>query len=533
MIDQPASVSRSMSGVDRACPESITVIEASARQEPDNPWITFALVAVGTFMIMLDASIVNISLPSIARTFHTPVGGAIEWVIIAYLVTIAATLLTFGRLSDMVGRKPIWLAGLVLFTLGSGVCGAANSLPLLIAARAFQGLGGALLLSTNVAIITDTFSADKRGLALGCNAVVIALGSSVGPTLGGIITEHWSWRWIFYVNLPIGICGLIGSQKVLRHTLSIVRQRFDPLGAALLAAGFAPLTLALSFAPEWGWSSWRSVLCFGVSLAALLSVPVVERRVADPIIDLSLLRNRVFTSALVCMTLSMLALFAIGFMLPFYFEELRGFSATRSGLFLTALPLSLACVAPVSGSVADRFGSRLLSSGGLAVACLGLVAVARLNAQSSDWSIIWPLVLTGVGQGLFMTPNARALMNAAPASEQGESSGLLATGRVLGQSLSVALAGAIFAGLGGAEAGRRLIEARTHLAVVGGEISAVQQQFLAGFHTALLVCAGIAATGVFAALARGPETEPAVRPVSRSRIKKQIQKSKTAYEISH
>ena len=210
MIDQPASVSRSMSGVDRACPESITVIEARTRQEPDNPWITFALVAVGTFMIMLDASIVNISLPSIARTFHTPIGGAIEWVIIAYLVTIAATLLTFGRLSDMVGRKPIWLAGLALFTLGSGVCGAANSLPLLIAARAFQGLGGALLLSTNVAIITDTFSADKRGLALGCNAVVIALGSSVGPTLGGIITEHWSWRWIFYVNLPIGICGLIG-----------------------------------------------------------------------------------------------------------------------------------------------------------------------------------------------------------------------------------------------------------------------------------------------------------------------------------
>jgi MFS family permease len=192
MIDQPASVSRSMPAADQIRPEPLTVLEASAWQESDNPWIIFALVAVGTFMIMLDASIVNISLPSIARTFHTPVGGAIEWVIIAYLITIAGTLLTFGRLSDMVGRRPIWLAGLALFTLGSGACGAANSLPLLIAARAFQGLGGAFLLSTNVAIITDTFSADKRGFALGCNAVVIALGSSMGPTLGGIITEHWS-----------------------------------------------------------------------------------------------------------------------------------------------------------------------------------------------------------------------------------------------------------------------------------------------------------------------------------------------------
>jgi EmrB/QacA subfamily drug resistance transporter len=494
--------------------KSATRIDGVPWQRPGNPWVSFALVAVGTFMTMLDASIVNISLPSIARTFHTPLGGTIEWVIIAYLVTIAATLLTFGRLSDIVGRKPVWLAGLALFTFGSGICGAANSLALLIAARAFQGLGGALLFSTSVAIITDSFPAEKRGFALGCNAVVIALGSSAGPALGGLITEHWSWRWIFYVNLPLGLGGLMGSQRVLRNTLNTIRQRFDPFGAALLAASFAPLTLALSFAPEWGWRSWRFLLCLGMSLAALLAVPGVERRVADPIIDLRLLQNRVFVSALLSMTLAMLALFAISFMLPFYFEELRGFSVAKSGLFLTALPLSITLVAPVSGSLADRFGSRWLASGGLTIACLGLVLVAQLDAQSSNWRIIWPLVFTGVGQGLFMTPNAKALMNAAPASEQGQSSGLLATGRALGQSLSVALAGAIFAGLGGAEAGRTLIEARTNHAIGAGEISAMQLRFLAGFHIALLVCAGIAAVGIFAALSRGPETEPLARALS-------------------
>jgi MFS family permease len=164
--------------------------------------------------------------------------------------------------------------------------------------------------------------------------------------------------------------------------------------------------------------------------------------------------------------------------------------------------------------LADRFGSRWLASGGLTVACLGLVFVAQFDAQSSDWAIVWPLVFTGVGQGLFMTPNARALMNAAPASEQGQSSGLLATGRALGQSLSVALAGAIFASLGGAEAGRTLIEARTNHSIGAGEISAMQLRFLAGFHTALLVCAGIAAVGIFAALSRGPETKPLVRAFS-------------------
>jgi MFS family permease len=305
--------------------------------------------------------------------------------------------------------------------------------------------------------------------------------------------------------------------------LSIVRQRFDPLGAILLALGFAPLTLALSFGTEWGWGSWRSIFCFGVSLAALLAVPIVERRVADPIIDLGLLRNRVFTSALVSMTLAMLALFAIGFLLPFYFEELRGYSATRSGLFLTALPLTLAIVAPLSGSVADRFGSRWLAAAGLTIACLGLAALARLDAQSSAWDIVWPLVLTGFGQGLFMTPNARALMNAAPASEQGGSSGLLATGRVLGQSFSVALAGAIFVGLGGAAAGRNLIDAKSHLPSVAGGINALQIQFLTGFHTALLVCAGIAAVGIFAALTRGSETEAVTPAVSEFRVTRQVQ----------
>jgi EmrB/QacA subfamily drug resistance transporter len=501
---------------------SSIVVKASARQQPNNPWITFALVAVGTFMTMLDGSIVNISLPSIAKTFHTPFGSAIEWVIIAYLVTIAATLLTFGRLSDMIGRKPVWMAGIALFTIGSGICGAANSLPLLILARAFQGLGGALLFSTSLAIITDSFAVENRGLAMGCNVVVIGLGSSVGPIVGGMITEHWSWRWIFYVNIPVGIIGFVGAQKVLRDTFGTIRQQFDLPGAVLFAAVFAPLTLALSFASEWGWNSRRSLLCFGVSLAALLALPTVERRAADPIIQVRLLRNRVFASSLITMTLGMLALFAVGFILPFYFEELRGFSSAKSGLLLTAMPLSLAVMAPLSGSLADRFGSRWLASGGLAVACLGLCAMARLDAHSMVRGIIWPLLLTGAGQGLFMTPNARALMNSAPASEQGESSGLLGTGRVLGQSMSVALAGAIFTGLGGAAAGRTLLAANAVHSGVTDEITAAQVNFLTGFHAALLACAGVAAVGIFTALVRGPESKPAMRAISPTKFTKLI-----------
>jgi EmrB/QacA subfamily drug resistance transporter len=475
--------------------------------EPRRRWAILGVVALGTFMTALDASIVNIGLPTIARTFRTPVGGAVEWVVIAYLVAIAATLLSFGHLSDLVGRKPVWLSGLATFTVGSILCGAAPSLAPLVLARAFQGLGGALIFAPGLAIIADAFPPAGRGRALGVNAVVFAAGTSLGPTLGGLITEHLSWRWIFYLNVPLGALALLASQAVLPRTGPHRREPFDVAGAGLLAVGFALLTVVLSFGSAWGWASARLLTCLAVGTGALVGAALVERRAPRPIVDFALFRERVLASSLGSMTLAMLALFAISFMLPFYFEELRGFSVQKSGLLLTPLPLTIAVVAPVSGSLADRIGSRWLAAGGLGVACLGLLFLARLDAGSSLVEVIGYLVLTGVGQGMFQTPNSRALMNSVPPGKQGEASGLLATGRVVGQSLSVALAGAVFAGLGGASAGRALGATWTG-AVAPESIAALQQTFLAGFKGALTVCAAVAAIGLLAALVRGNEQPP-------------------------
>jgi EmrB/QacA subfamily drug resistance transporter len=485
--------------------------EAVERRAHTNKWAVLGLVAVGTFMTTLDTSIVNISLPSIARTFHTPFGGAVEWVIIAYLIVIAATLLTFGRVSDLIGRKPVWVAGLILFTLGSALCGAASSLPWLVAARTFQGLGGALLFAPGMAIITDAFPAAQRGLALGSTTVVAALGVSAGPTLGGLITEHMSWRWIFYLNVPLGVLALLVTWRVLGNVGRRAPKSYDPAGAVLLAVGFATLALGFSFGQAWGWTSARLLTCLTVSVVALIAAAVVERRVRHPIIDLTLLHNRVFTSALLSMTLAMLALFAVSFLLPFYFDALRGFSVATSGVLLTPLPLTIAVIAPVSGWLADRMGSRGLAAGGLAIACLGLLLLAGLDAHSSTWEIIWRLALTGLGQGLFQSPNTRALMNAAPRDEQGESSGLLATARVIGQSLSVALAGAIFASFGGATAARILAPPVPRGILVAGELGALQLTFLRSFRAALLACAAFAAIGIGTALVRGHEQSPAAR----------------------
>src|SRR5712691_967126 len=226
---------RAESGIDQ---NELGSTPRSDSAERANKWAVLAIVAVGVFMATLDSSIVNISLPTIAHYFGVPLSGAVEWVIIAYLVVIAGVLLTIGRLADMLGRKPIWAAGLIIFTAGSAICGAAPSLGLLIAARALQGLGGALIMAISPAMLTSAFSAHERGKALGMNAVVVALGVSAGPTLGGIITTYLSWRWIFYVNVPIGIVGVIATLLVLTERLHRRGQsRFDPLGAILLAIG--------------------------------------------------------------------------------------------------------------------------------------------------------------------------------------------------------------------------------------------------------------------------------------------------------
>ena len=473
----------------------------NAERQP-NKWAVLAILAIGIFMATLDSSIVNISLPNIAAFFGVPLNGEVEWVIIAYLVVIAGVLLTVGRLADMTGRKILWIAGLVVFTLGSAICGAAPSLLVLIAARAFQGLGGALIMSVSPAMLTAAFPAEERGRALGMNAVFVALGTSVGPTLGGLITANFSWRWIFYVNVPLGIIGVIATLVLLKERQARTQGRFDPLGALLLAIGLVAITLGLSFGQEWGWASLGLLLTLAGGGVALILLVAVEMRVNDPIIDFHLMRNRVFVSANVSLVMSFLALFAVSFMLPFYLEELHGFSIIDAGLLLTPLPLTIAVIAPFSGALADRIGTRWLAAIGLAIACLGLVLLSQLDAQSSIWDIVWRLVVTGVGQAIFQSPNNSALMGSAPSSRQGVAAGFLATGRVIGQSVSVALAGAIFVSLGGALAGAMLAR-QPHLPLA---IKIAQQNtFANAFHAAFIVCAAIAAVGVFTSLVRGKE----------------------------
>jgi EmrB/QacA subfamily drug resistance transporter len=479
-----------------------------------------ALVCLGLFMTTLDASIVNIGLPSIAIAFATPLDGTLEWIIICYLVVIGGLLLTFGRLSDMVGRPPIWLAGLVVFTAGSATCGAAPSLGLLIAARALPGVGGAMIFSTSAALVSGAVPATQRGRALGWSAVAIALGASAGPTIGGLLTAYASWRWIFYVNVPVGLLAILATLRLIPPRLAYNGEQFDPWGAILLALALAAVTLGLSFGQEWGWTSGRVVGILLAGTASLAAGVVVELRSTHPIIDMRLFRDPVFLSAVGSLLCSMLALFAVGFLLPFYAEELRGFTVERTGLLLTPFPVAMAIVSPAAGALSDRIGSRWLAPAALTITAAALLFLTQLDATSSMLAMAWRLALAGVGLGLFQAPNTRALMDAAPASQQGMASGVFATTRITGQALSVAVAGAVFAAFGGTAAGSALATQNPHLVTASeaGQRAVDVAMFLRGFHAALAVCAAFAVLGALVALLRGRERVPPMASAARGPV---------------
>jgi EmrB/QacA subfamily drug resistance transporter len=463
-------------------------------------WTVLALVGTGVFMCTLDTSIVNVSLPTIARHFDVPLGPEVEWVIVAYLVVIAASLLTIGRLADHVGQRRPWLAGLTIFTLGSALCGASPSLAALIAARALQGVGGALLMAVSPAMLTGAFPREERGRALGLNAMIVAFGVSAGPSLGGVLTEHGSWRWIFYVNVPIGVAGLVASARLLDRDGRRGRGRFDVAGAILFAVALGALTAGLSIGNDVGWRSPITLGLIAIGVVAGAIAAWHERRSDCPLLDPSLLRDRVFASATASLVLSFLAAFAVGFLMPFYLEELRGSAPARTGLLMTPFPITVAVVAPFSGRMADRIGTRGLASTGMAFLAVGLALIARLDATSSVLAIVLAQVVAALGSGLFQSPNNSAIMGAAPRERQGVAAGMLATGRVVGQTLSVALAGAVFTTLGGAAAGRALAG--------GARTPANVDTFVRGFHWALTVSAILAAVGAVISLARGREHRP-------------------------
>ncbi len=459
----------------------------------ERKWLILSSVSLGSLMSTLDGSIVNIALPSIQAEFRIDLT-TVEWVVVAYLLVIGSLLLPFGRLGEVLTFKRVYLVGFTLFTLASICCGAAPNEAALIGFRVVQGLGGAMIMSMGPAIVARTFPPHERGRALGLNGIATSIGLSLGPALGGILTQAASWRAIFLINAPIGLLAVIWAARVLPAETGREGQSFDVRGAALSGVALFALLLALSEGQAWGWASPATIGLLLAFVAIGIGFIAAERRALQPMIDLALFRIRPFAAGLASVVVAFAGLFTATFLLPFLLEQGSGFSPIEAGLLLTPVPITMALVAPFSGAASDRFGPRALASGGLAIEALGLLSLTQLPVNFSLPDLIWRLVLLGLGQGLFMSPNSSAVLGSVPRHRVGTASGTLAQMRVTGQALGIALSAAIVA--------TRL---PIHLAELAGPPTATLQSVaLAGaIHDAFVVAALVCCVGIVTSLVRG------------------------------
>jgi EmrB/QacA subfamily drug resistance transporter len=414
----------------------------------ERKWWVLLAIGISTFMSALDGSVVNTVLPVISTFFNTDVSN-IEWVVTIYLLVLSGLLLSFGRLGDLRGHKTVFISGFGIFILSSALCGIAPSLAWLVAFRAIQALGAAMLSANSPAILTKSFPSSQRGQALGLQATMTYLGLTVGPTLGGWLTDQFTWRAIFYINIPVGLAALwMGLRHIPgdtpRDAAGKTVERFDLLGAGAFMSGLIILLLGLNRAHAVGWGSPIILSLLGASLLILAGFVLYERRVKAPMLDLSLFRNRLFSISVISAVLNYICLFSILFLMPFYLIQGRGLSPSQAGLLLSVQPVVMAIVAPLSGTLSDRIGVRLLTSLGMAVLSLGIFILSRFGPDTHSLQMAVGLATTGFGTGVFISPNNSALMGSAPRHRQGIAAGILATSRNVGMVLGIGLAGAIF-----------------------------------------------------------------------------------------
>lgn len=406
-------------------------------------WFILAAVAVGIFLATIDGSIVNIALPTLVREFNQELA-VVEWVVLVYLLTISTLILGVGRLADIIGKKVLYLVGIVVFTLSSMLCGLSQDVYILIMFRVVQAVGATLMMALGAAIVTEAFPTNERGKALGINGLMVSLGVIIGPTIGGIILEGLSWHWLFFVNLPVGIVGIFMVARYVPQVKSGRKQQFDIWGALVLCAALISFLFALTTGQRGGFSQPVVWILGLISLVALVVFIQVELRARDPMIDLRIFRNGLFSINLVTGFLSFMASAGTTLLMPFYLQTIMNYSPRTAGLMLSVVPLAIGIVAPFSGAVSDRIGTRPLTALGLFIAFLGYVAVSTIDQTTTQLGYILRFIPIGVGIGLFQSPNNSAIMGSAPKERLGVISGLLSITRTLGQITGIATLGAIW-----------------------------------------------------------------------------------------
>jgi len=459
-------------------------------------WWALTAVGSGVLLSTIDGSIVNISLNTLVAAFGSNLN-IVEWVVLSYLLTITCLLLLMGRLGDMFGKRRVYVAGFIIFTLASALCGISPNVGTLIGFRVVQAVGAAMIQSAGPALLVTAFPPSERGTALGATGSFVALGILIGPALGGVLLRYVSWESIFYVNVPVGIAGTWLTLRYLApDTTSARGQVFDVAGALLLMISIFGLLLALTEGPIWGWGDSRMLLLAGLFAGAGAGFLAWELRFPQPMINLRIFRSAAFSLNLLAGFILFIGMAFNLLLTPLFLQLVYHFELQQAGLLLMALPLTLSLTSPISGRLSDKVGPRALTIGGLACVACGLFGLSFTRADTPVAQMIAFLLVVGAGTGLFQSPNNSTVFGSAPPEALGVASGLLAVMRTLGQTTGIAIAGAVWSS--------RVI------ALNGAPIqpiTAASPQILAGgFDTAMRVAAGLAILAILPSLAGGQAT---------------------------
>jgi len=387
-------------------------------------------ISLAAFMAALDGTIVNIALPDISEYFGASTS-SISWVSTAYLLVMTSCVLIFGKISDIIGYRKIFLSGFIVFTVGSFCCGYLpelfDSFGMLIAARILQGIGGAMICGITFAMVSTFFPKEKKAKAMGITVTFASLGTAIGPTVGGFLTEYLSWNWIFYINVPVGICAILLGGYVVPSSPARTGGKFsfDYKGGILMFVGMSTLIYAMTTGSSAGWTSLPIIGSFLICVLAFGYFIINECRVSDPLLDISLFKSRNFLFANISLAILFFIFGGMNFLMPFYLQYVQGYSVAASGLILTALSLAMMISGLLSGMLYNKTGSRKLCITSAILMVLGYFLLTRISELSTLLYIVLTLFIIGFALGFFMTPNNNLVLNMSPKSQQGMISSLL------------------------------------------------------------------------------------------------------------
>jgi EmrB/QacA subfamily drug resistance transporter len=420
---------------------------AESQQPPVEKWWVMLGIGLAILMYTIDTSIVNIALPTLVDKLHTDFA-TVQWVGLSYVLVVTAFVLGAARLGDMFGKKPLYLGGLIVFTIGSLLCGLAPSIETLIGARALQGLGAVMISALGAAIIAETFPLAERGKALGIIGAVVSLGIALGPSVGGVLIGVAGWRSIFMINLPIGVLASLVVNKYVPNTRKQQPgQRFDFWGSLTISVVLICFSLGMTEGQRYGFLSLFPLGLLLLSAIGLVSFVFIESRIAQPMLDLSLFRSPIFSLSLLTGWLAFMALGGSSFLIPFFLQLVMHYPIGHIGLLMAVTPVIGGVISPLAGNLSDRFGTRIIMLIGLLLMIVGCLAISTLNAQMRDLDYLLRVIPLGLGWGVFQSPNNGAILSAVPPQRLGIASGLLSLTRTLGQTTGLPLFAAIFAAI--------------------------------------------------------------------------------------